>query len=157
MEISNHKSQDRNEGEREGGGGSIRFVSAKRRTRTRKNQVRGVDEADPSEVVQSLSTVSFPLLALPSWIDDSSRKPRLLDLAERAMICSPGVLHARPSNSTSRLESLPLSLYLCPLLDLLAPTHQIIPTDSSGSTRAVLSAFSRRDVPSLLSVFSRRL
>lgn len=58
------------------------------------------------------STVFFFLLVLPSWIDDSSRKPCLLDLAKRAMICSPGVLHARPSNSASRLESLFPSLFL---------------------------------------------
>lgn len=44
------------------------------------------------------------------WLFPEAASAR--DLAERAMICSPGVLHARPSNSASRLGALLLSLFL---------------------------------------------
>jgi len=82
------------------------------------------------EIVQSLSTISFPLLVLPSRIDDSSRKPRLLDLAERAMICSPGVLHARPSNSMSQVSPsfsifTRFSIYSLPPTKLFPPILQV--------------------------------
>lgn len=74
-----------------------------------------------------MSIAPFPLLVLPSWIDDSSRKPCLLDLAERVMICSPGVLHARPSNSCLRSVFLFLLLLLCFSICSLSPTQPFPP------------------------------
>lgn len=74
-----------------------------------------------------MSIAPFPLLVLPSWIDDSSRKPCLLDLAERVMICSPGVLHARPSNSCLKSVFLSLLLLLCFSICSPSPTQSFPP------------------------------
>lgn len=80
-----------------------------------------------------MSIAPFPLLALPSWIDDSSRKPCLLDLAERVMICSPGVLQAfsrRSPRSSFKLLSqvcLSFSTSTCFSICSLSPTKSFPP------------------------------
>lgn len=114
-----------------------------------------------------------PLLALPSRIDDSSRKPCLLDLSRSAMICSPGVLHARPSNSSSSLSlSLSLSLPLSLEAESLSPSSssalarfsirslppaKSFPPILQGSSSAASASPRCRDAPPVLFVFAQAI
>lgn len=66
----------------------------------------------------------FPLLAPPSRIDDSSRKPRSARSrgARHDLFSAAFVRHARPSDSPSPSVA-PSSLGLCPLRDSLSRSH----------------------------------
>jgi len=81
------------------------------------------------------------LLALPSWIDDSSRKPRLLDLARSApwfVLRAFATLVLQILRVSSRVS--PSSFISVRFSIRSLPSTKSFPTDSSGSTSGVPSA-----------------
>jgi len=81
------------------------------------------------------------LLALPSWIDDSSRKPRLLDLARSAPWF---VLRAFATLVLQIPRVSPSSSISARFSIRSLPSTKSFPTDSSGSTSAVPSTSASR-------------